>query len=89
MVDAMDCGTDGGGSTQMRPDRCGGDVIGAAAAKSAWRRRGSSAWAVGRCERGVLARRDDDEGVGDGGSGAVWEDSASGDQTESFNLLMT
>jgi hypothetical protein len=29
--------------------------------------------------RGVLARRDGDEGVGDGGSGAVWEASAGGD----------
>jgi hypothetical protein len=38
--------------------------------------------------RGILARRDDDEGVGDGGSGAVWEASAGGDQTESFDLLM-
>jgi hypothetical protein len=42
--------------------------------------------AVGRCGRGILARCDDDGGVGDGGSGAVWE--ASGDQTEGVDLLM-
>jgi hypothetical protein len=54
-------------------------VIGAAAAESARRRRGSSAGAVGRCGRSVLARRDGDGGVGDGGSGAVWEASAGGD----------
>jgi hypothetical protein len=32
--------------------------------------------------------RDDDRGVGDGGSGAVWEAIAGGDKTESFDLLM-
>jgi hypothetical protein len=57
------------------------------AVESAWRRRGSSTGAVGRCGRGVLARRDDDRGDSDGGSGAVWEASAGGDQTESFDLL--
>jgi hypothetical protein len=57
------------------------------AAESAWRRRGSGAGAVSRCGRGVLARRDDDGGVDDGGSGAVWEGSASGDQMERFDLL--
>jgi hypothetical protein len=53
-------------------------VIGAAAAESARRRRESGGGsrintAVGRCGRGVLARCDDDGGVDDGGSGAVWE----------------
>jgi hypothetical protein len=56
-------------------------------AKSARRRRGSGAGAVGRCGRGILARHDGDGGVDDGGSGAVWEASASGDQIESFDLL--
>jgi hypothetical protein len=65
-----------------RPDR-------AAAAESARRRRGSGVGAVGRCRRGVLARRDGDGGVDDGGSGAVWEASAGGDQTKSFDLLTT
>jgi hypothetical protein len=62
-----------------RPDR-------AVAAESARRRRGSGAEVIDRCRRGVLARRDND--VGDGGSGAVWEASAGGSQTESFDLLM-
>jgi hypothetical protein len=31
VVDAMDCGSDGGGSAQLRPDWCSGGVIGAAA----------------------------------------------------------
>jgi hypothetical protein len=93
VVDAMDCGSGGGGSAQLWPDRYGGGVIGggradrAAAAESARRWRGSGAGAVGRCGRGILARRDDDRGVGDGGSGAVWEASAGDDQTESFDLL--
>jgi hypothetical protein len=30
VVDAMDCGFGGGGSTQLRPDRCDSGVIGAA-----------------------------------------------------------
>jgi hypothetical protein len=30
MVDAMDRGSGGGGSAQLRPDRCGGGVIGVA-----------------------------------------------------------
>jgi hypothetical protein len=30
VVDAADCGSDGGGSTQLRPDQCGGGVIGVA-----------------------------------------------------------
>jgi hypothetical protein len=77
VVDAMDCSFGGGGG-----------VIGAAAAKSARRRRGSGAGAVDRCGRGILAQRDDDGGVGDGGSEAVWEASAGGDQMESFDLLM-
>jgi hypothetical protein len=90
VVDVADCGSGGGGSTQLRPDQCGGGVIGAAAAaESARQRRGSGAEAVGRCGRGVLAQHDDDGGVGDGGSGAVWEASAGGDQTESFDLLTT
>jgi hypothetical protein len=54
-------------------------------AKAARRRRGSSARAVGRCGRGILARRGDDGGVG--GSRAMWEASVGGDQTESFDLL--
>jgi hypothetical protein len=87
VVDAMDCGSGGGGSTQLRPDRCGGSVIGAAAAESARRRCGSGAGAVGRCGRGILARRNDDGGIDDGGSGAVWETSVGGDQTERFDLL--
>jgi hypothetical protein len=29
VVDAADCGSDGGGSVQLRPDQCGGGVIGA------------------------------------------------------------
>jgi hypothetical protein len=89
VVDAMDCCSDGGGSTQLRPDQCGGDVIGAAATGSARWRHGSGAGAVGRCEGGVLTRRDDDGGVNDGGSGAVWEASAGGDPMESFDPLMT
>jgi hypothetical protein len=88
VVVAVDCGSGGGGSAQLRPDQCGSSVIGAATAKSATRRRGSDAGAVDRCGRGVLARHNDDEGVDDGGSGAVWEASAGGDQTESFDLLM-
>jgi hypothetical protein len=28
VVDAADCGSGGGGSTQLRPDQCGGGVIG-------------------------------------------------------------
>jgi hypothetical protein len=79
VVDAADCGSGGGRSAQLRPDQCGSGVIGAAAAESARRWRGSGAGAVGRCGRSVLARRDDDGGVGDGGSGAVWEVSAGGD----------
>jgi hypothetical protein len=59
----------------------------AVAAESARRRHRSGARAVIRCGRGVLARRDDDGSVGDGGSGAVWEASVGGDQTESFDLL--
>jgi hypothetical protein len=86
VVDAMDCGSDSGGSAQLRPDRCGGGVIGAAVG-SARRWRGSGAGAVDRCGRGVLARLDDDGGVSDGGSGAVWEASTDGVQTESFDLL--
>jgi hypothetical protein len=87
VVDVVDCGSDGGGSAQLRLDRCGGGVIGAATGSGVGgrigrRRRGSSIGAVGRCGRGVLARRDDD------GSGAVWEASAGADQTESFDLLM-
>jgi hypothetical protein len=87
VVDAVDCGSDGGGSAQLWPDRCGSGVIEAATTESARRWRGSGAGAVGRYGRDVLARRDDDGGVGDGGSGAVWEASAGGDQTESFDLL--
>jgi hypothetical protein len=68
-------------------DRHSCGLIGAAATESARRRCGSGAGAVGRCGRGVLARRDDDGGVGDGGSGVVWEASAGGDQAESFDLL--
>jgi hypothetical protein len=68
-------------------DRHSCGLIGAAAAESARRRRGSSAGAVGRCRRGILARRDDDGGIGDGVSGVVWEASAGGDQAESFDLL--
>jgi hypothetical protein len=56
------------------------------AVESTRRRRGSGAEVIDRCRRGVLARRDND--VGDGGSGAVWEASAGGSQTESFDLLM-
>jgi hypothetical protein len=59
----------------------------AAAAELARQRCGSGTGAVGRCGRGVLARRDDDRGVGDGGSEAVWEASVGGDQMESFDLL--
>jgi hypothetical protein len=70
VVDAADCGSGGGGSAQLWPDRCGGGVI-RTATESARRRRGSGAGAVGRCGRCVLARCDDDEGVGDGGSGVV------------------
>jgi hypothetical protein len=91
VVDAMDCGSGGGESVQLRPDRCSGQIgwrpNRAATAESARRRRGSGAGAVGRCGRGILARRDDDGGVSDSGSGAVWEASAGGDQTESFDLL--
>jgi hypothetical protein len=58
------------------------------AAESARRRCGSGIGAVGRCGRGVLEQRDGDRGIDDGGSGAVWEASAGGDQTESFDLLM-
>jgi hypothetical protein len=87
VVDAMDCGSGGGGSAQLRPNRCGGGVIGAAAVESAQRRRGSGTGAVGRCGRGILARHDDDGCVDDGGSGTVWEANAGGDQTESFDLL--
>jgi hypothetical protein len=91
MVDAMDRGSGGGGSAQLRPDRCGGGVIGVAGGSGSdrigRRRRGSGAGAVGRCGRGILARRDDDGGIGDGGSGAVWETSVGGDQTERFDLL--
>jgi hypothetical protein len=92
VVDAMDCGSGGGGSTQLWPDRCGGGVIRATGGSDgggwistvvAW----ICAGAVGRCERGILARCDDNGGVGDGGSGAVWEASAGDDQTESFDLL--
>jgi hypothetical protein len=75
------CDRGSGRVRRRRPDR-------AAAAESARRRCGSGVGAVGRCGRGILAQRDDDEGVGDGGSGAVWEASAGGDQTESFDLLM-
>jgi hypothetical protein len=50
-----------------------------AAAESARRRRGFGAGAVDRCGRGILARRNDDRGVGDSGSGVVWEASAGGD----------
>jgi hypothetical protein len=31
VVDVADCGSDGGGSAQLRPDQCGGGVIGAVA----------------------------------------------------------
>jgi hypothetical protein len=108
VVDAMDYGSGGGGSAQLRPNRCDGGVIGAAggsgsdrigrrahravggstaAVEAARRRHGSGVGAVGRCGRGILARCVDDGGVGNGGSGAVWEASAGGDQTESFDLL--
>jgi hypothetical protein len=30
VVDAVDCGSGGGGSAQLWPDQCGGGVIGAA-----------------------------------------------------------
>jgi hypothetical protein len=30
VVDAADCDSSGGGSAQLRPDQCGGGVIGAA-----------------------------------------------------------
>jgi hypothetical protein len=60
VVDAADCGSGGGGLAQLRLDR-------AATAESARWRRGSGAGAVGRCERGVLAQRDGDGGVSDGG----------------------
>jgi hypothetical protein len=83
----VDCGSGGGGSVQLRPVQCGGSVIGAAATESARRWRGSGVGVVGRCGRGILARHDDDRGISDGGSGAVWGPSASGDQTESFDLL--
>jgi hypothetical protein len=89
VVDAMDCGSGGDGSAQLWLDRCGGGVIGAAAAESAWQRCGSGIGAVDRCRRGVLARCDNDGGVSDGGSGAMWEASAGDDQTKSFDLLMT
>jgi hypothetical protein len=79
VVDAADCGSGGGGSAQLRPDQCGGGVIGVAAAKSARRWRGSGARVVDRCGRGLLARRDDDGGVGDGWSEVVWGASAGGD----------
>jgi hypothetical protein len=51
----------------------------AAAAEAARQWHGSVAGAVGRCGRGILTRRDDDGGVCDGVSGAVWEASAGGD----------
>jgi hypothetical protein len=70
----------GGQIGRRRPNR-------AAAAESARWRHGSGTGAVDRCGRGVLARCDDDGGVGDGGSGAVWDVNAGGDQTESFDLL--
>jgi hypothetical protein len=89
VIDATDYGSDGGGSTQLRLDQCDGGVIRAAAANSARRRCGSGAGAVGQCGRGVLARCDGDAGDDNGESGAVWEASAGGDQTESFDLLIT
>jgi hypothetical protein len=48
-----------------------------AAAEPVRRRRGSGVGAVG------------DGGIDDGGSGVVWEASASDDQTEMFDLLTT
>jgi hypothetical protein len=35
VVDVADCGSDGGGSAQLRLDRCGGGVIGAATGSGA------------------------------------------------------
>jgi hypothetical protein len=75
----------GGGRIGQRPDRAVGRSEAATEAARRWC--GSGAGAVSRCGRGILARRDDDGGVGDGGSGAMWEASAGGDQTESFDLL--
>jgi hypothetical protein len=82
LFELLTCNTVLNWKSGRRPDR-------AATAKSARRRRGSGAGAVGRCRRGVLARRDDDGGVGDSGSGAVWKAIAGGDQMESFDLLTT
>jgi hypothetical protein len=86
VVDATDCGSGGGGSTQLWPDRAvaAGSGGGSRISKTTawiWRRGGRSMWE--RCPNTMRQRR----GVGDGGSGAVWEASASGDQTVSFDLL--
>jgi hypothetical protein len=76
----------GGERIRQRPDQAtGGSAV---AAEAARRRHGSGVGAVGRCKRRFLEQRNDDGGIGDGGSGAVWEASASGDQTESSDLLM-
>jgi hypothetical protein len=92
VVDATDYGSSGGGSAQLRPDQCCSGVIGAVARSSDDSRISTAvAWiwhrGVDRCGRGILARRDDDGGIGDDGSEVVWEASAGGDQTEIFDLL--
>jgi hypothetical protein len=58
VIDAMDCGSDGGGSTQLRPDQCGGDVIGAAAGSGGGNRISTAAaWIWRRGGRPMRGRR--------------------------------
>jgi hypothetical protein len=92
VVHAMDCGSGGGVLAQLRADQCGGGVIKAAVGSCGDNRISMTAvWIWHRGGRPMRERRPTtmrrQRGVGGDGSGAVWEASASGDQTENFGLL--
>jgi hypothetical protein len=58
VVDAADCGSGGGGSTQLRPDQCGGGVIKATAGSGGGSRISTAAaWIWRRGDRSMRERR--------------------------------
>jgi hypothetical protein len=93
VVDATDYGSSNGGSAQMWPDQCGGSVIGAMARSGDGSQISkAAAWIWRKGDRPMQERHPSmtrrQRGIGDGGSGAMWEASAGGDVTESFDLLI-
>jgi hypothetical protein len=93
VVNVADYGSSSGGSAQMWPDQCCGSVIGATAGLGGGSQISKAAmWIWRRGDRLMRERHPSTtrrrRSIGDGGSGAVWEASAGGDVTESFDLLI-